>query len=187
MEIRATGNQRSFSATNVPWSPAAANLPLEKELVMKIESPAFTSGASIPGTYSRFGDNKSPPLIFRDVPTKARSLALIVDDPDAPHGTFTHWVVFNLAPTRDGLEEGIRVTDARQGNNSWHEPRYGGPRPPNGEHRYFFRLYALDQNLDLSEGIERASVDEALRGHIIAETELMGRFATPVPAERGWH
>lgn len=151
---------------------------------MKIESPAFAQGEPIPTQHSRFGENKSPPLRFRDVPTQARSLVLIVDDPDAPNGLFTHWIVFNLDPTVEGLDEDWQVTNAREGNNSWNELGYGGPRPPNGEHRYFFRLHALDQKLDLPSGAARAEIDRALRGHVIAQAELMGRFATPVQAER---
>lgn len=151
---------------------------------MKIESPAFAHGAPIPEPYTRFGENHSPPLVFRDVPAKARSLALIVDDPDAPHGTFTHWIVFNLDPMVEGLKEGCHVADAREGNNDWKELGYGGPRPPDGEHRYYFRLYALDQKLDLPNGAARAEVDRALRGHVVAEAEWMGRFATPVQAGR---
>lgn len=151
---------------------------------MKIESPAFTHGAHIPETYTRFGENQSPPLVFREVPANARSLALIVDDPDAPRGTFTHWIVFNLDPTIEGLKENSRPADGREGNNDWQELGYGGPRPPDGEHRYFFKLYALDRKLDVPSGAGRAQIDNALRGHIIAEAELIGRFATPVQAER---
>lgn len=151
---------------------------------MKIESPAFAHGAHIPEPYTRFGENQSPPLSFRDVPPQAKSLALIVDDPDAPRGTFTHWIVFNLPPTTAGLKENARPTDGTEGNNDWKELGYGGPRPPDGEHRYFFKLYALDRKLDAPSGASRATIDAALRGHIIAEAELMGRFATPVQAER---
>lgn len=151
---------------------------------MKIESPAFAYGERIPERHSRFGENISPPLRFHDIPAQARSLLLIVDDPDAPRGTFTHWIVFNLDPTAKGLEEGCHVANAREGNNDWQEPRYGGPRPPNGEHRYFFRLSALDGKLDLPVGASRAEVDLALKGHVIAQAEWMGRFTTPVPAER---
>lgn len=147
---------------------------------MKIESSAFSNGAHIPHAYSRYGDDKSPPLMFKDVPPNARSLALIVDDPDAPHGTFTHWLVFNLEPTTEGLRENCRVMDARQGNNDWKEMGYGGPRPPEGEHRYFFRFFALDRKLDLPNGASRAEIDGAMRGHVLAEAQLMGRFATPV-------
>jgi Raf kinase inhibitor-like YbhB/YbcL family protein len=151
---------------------------------MKIESPAFGYGAPIPEHHSRFGENRSPPLVFRDVPAQAGSLALVVDDPDAPRGTLTHWIVFNLDPSAKGLAENCHVANAREGNNDWQEPRYGGPRPPDGEHRYFFRLYALDSRLDLPAGAGRNDVDRAMEGHVIAQAEWMGRFATPVQAER---
>jgi Raf kinase inhibitor-like YbhB/YbcL family protein len=151
---------------------------------MKIESPAFAPGAHIPEPYSRFGENRSPPLTFSDVPAQAKSLALFVDDPDASKGTFTHWIVFNLEPTTEGLKEGAPIKNALEGKNGWGEARYGGPRPPDGEHRYFFRLYALDRKLDCANGCERAEIDRALRGHVVAEAELMGRFATPVQAAR---
>lgn len=151
---------------------------------MKIESPVFNYGEPIPERYSRYGDNRSPPLVFRNVPGKTRTLALIVDDPDAAHGTFTHWIVFNLDPTCAGLEEATPLNNARQGNNGWGEAHYGGPRPPDGEHRYFFKLYALDRKLDLPVGAERDVVEEAMRGHIVAEAKTMGRFMTPPPATR---
>ena len=151
---------------------------------MKIESPAFANGDRIPEHYSRFGENVSPPLVFKDVPDAAKSLALIVDDPDAPRGTFTHWVLFNLDPRMKELPEHARIARENQGRNSWDEVAYGGPRPPNGEHRYFFRLYALDRKLDLPAGAQRAQIEPALRGHVLAESEWMGRFATPVQAER---
>ena len=151
---------------------------------MKIESPAFAPGEHIPETYSRFGNNKNPPLVFREVPAQARSLALVVDDPDAPKGTFTHWIIFNLAPTIGGLKEGSLPDHAIEGKNDWLETGYGGPRPPDGEHRYFFKLYALDRKLELPSGVGRVRLDEALRGRVIAQAELMGRFATPVQAAR---
>jgi Raf kinase inhibitor-like YbhB/YbcL family protein len=154
---------------------------------MKIESPAFADGASIPPQFSRDGGDRSPPFTIRDVPPEARSLAFIVDDPDAPHGTFTHWIVFDLAPTTTHLAENVDLSAsaAREGNNGWHEPGYGGPRPPDREHRYFFRLFALDRTLDLPNGVSRAEIDRALRGHLLAEAELMGRFAPPAaPSSR---
>jgi Raf kinase inhibitor-like YbhB/YbcL family protein len=151
---------------------------------MKIESPAFGHGAQIPECYSRYGDNISPPLVFRDTPPNTGSLALIVDDPDAPNGTFTHWIVFNFDPAIEGLKQGCRSMDAREGRNDWGESCYGGPEPPAGEHRYFFRLYAVDRKLDCPNDCSRAEIDRALRGHVLAESELMGRFAKPPEAHR---
>jgi Raf kinase inhibitor-like YbhB/YbcL family protein len=151
---------------------------------MKIESPAFQSGEHIPEIYSRYGDNKNPPLVFRDVPAEARSLAVIVDDPDAPKGIFTHWIIFDLDPTTEGLAENFVGNVGRQGSNGWQEVGYGGPRPPDGEHRNYVRLYALDRKLNLPNGAGRAQFEQALRGRVVAEAELMGKFATPVQAER---
>jgi Raf kinase inhibitor-like YbhB/YbcL family protein len=148
---------------------------------MKIESSAFKDGGAIPMRYAKRGDNVSPPLSFRDVPPEAKSLVLIVDDPDAPRGLFTHWVVFNIDPA-GWFPEGKTPPGAREGRNSWGEPRYGGPQPPDREHRYFFRLYALDVALDLPDGTSRSEVEAALSGHVIARAEWMGRHA-PQPAE----
>ena len=149
---------------------------------MKIRSSAFADGAHIPARFSRFGDDRSPPLEFSEIPSDSRSLALIVDDPDAPTGTFTHWLVFNLSPSTPGLKENGRVDGMREGSNDWDETSYGGPRPPRGVHRYYFRLYALDTQLDLPAGASRADVEHAMSGHVLAEAQTMGRFATPVQA-----
>ncbi|HEU5079114.1 MAG TPA: YbhB/YbcL family Raf kinase inhibitor-like protein [Opitutaceae bacterium] len=146
---------------------------------MKIESSAFAEGDFIPARYSAYGENMSPPLHFRDVPFGTRSLALVLDDPDTSHGLFTHWIVFNLDPMTEGLKQGCRVSASREGNNDRKTIGYFGPRPPDGEHRYFFHLYALNKSLDLPNGISRARFDEAIRGYVIEEAKLMGRFATP--------
>jgi Raf kinase inhibitor-like YbhB/YbcL family protein len=151
-------------------------------ITMKIESPAFSPGGPMPRQYARQGGNFSPPLLFHDVPRAAQNLVLIVDDPDAPHGLFTHWVVFNIDPNAGQIAENGAPATARYGKNSWGENRYGGPQPPDGEHRYFFRLYALDRVLDLPEGAERAAVEKAMVGHIVAEAHCMGRFAATEPA-----
>jgi hypothetical protein len=144
---------------------------------MKIESTAFKEGATIPSRHAKQGENKSPALTFTDVPEKARSLVLIMDDPDAPRGLFTHWVVFNIGPAVKQLPEDTVPDGARQGKNSWGEPRYGGPQPPDREHRYFFRLYALDLSLSAANGASRDEIERAMKGHIIAQAELMGRYA----------
>jgi Raf kinase inhibitor-like YbhB/YbcL family protein len=143
---------------------------------MKIESSAFAQGAAIPARYARKGDNVSPPLSVSAVPKEARSLVMIMDDPDAPHGLFTHWVVFNISPVA-WFPEGEPPKGAKQGKNSWGETAYGGPQPPDREHRYFFRLFALNRLLDLKEGASREEVEAAMRGNVIAEAEWMGRFA----------
>jgi Raf kinase inhibitor-like YbhB/YbcL family protein len=145
---------------------------------MRITSTAFRDREFIPRQYSRYGEDKSPPLHIEDVPANTRSLALIVDDPDAPGGLFTHWVVFDMDPkTVDLGEDHAPEAPARQGQNSWGEAQYGGPRPPSGEHRYFFHLYALDRTVDVPRGSTRAQVEQAMNGHVLETAELMGRYA----------
>lgn len=149
---------------------------------MKIESTAFAPGDHIPNIYTQFGENLSPALFFHNIPPGTQSLALIADDPDAPKGLFTHWIVFNLDPTVDGLPQNVLIPDsvhATQGTNDAGTIGYIGPRPPSGEHHYHFHLYALDAKLDLPSGAKRAEIDRALRGHIITEAQLTGLFATP--------
>jgi Raf kinase inhibitor-like YbhB/YbcL family protein len=151
--------------------------------LMRIASTAFGDGEHIPQQYSRYHEDKIPPLHIENVPANARSLVLIMDDPDAPRGLFTHWVVFDIDPkTADIGEDHAPETPARQGANSWGETQYGGPRPPSGEHRYFFHLYALDTKLDLPRGSARAEVEQAMRDHVIAHAEIMGRYAAPQSA-----
>ena len=144
---------------------------------MRITSPAFENQATIPSKYSRDGGDVSPPLQFHDVPGEAKSLVLIVDDPDAPRGTFTHWVVFNLNARCPGLGEGKLPDDVRVGLNDWAEAAYGGPRPPDREHRYFFRLYALDTVLTVVNSATRREVERAMEAHVISNAEMVGRFA----------
>jgi Raf kinase inhibitor-like YbhB/YbcL family protein len=145
---------------------------------MRITSPAFRNGEHIPHQYSRYGEDKIPPLRIEDVPMNAQSLALIMDDPDAPRGLFTHWLVFNIDPkTTDLGEDHAPKAPAHQGTNSWGEVQYGGPRPPSGEHRYFFHLYAVDRMFDLPGGSTRHQMEEALNSHVLAEAKLMARFA----------
>ena len=148
---------------------------------MKLTSPAFSEGALIPVEYTCTGGDFSPPLAWSDLPAGAKSLVLIVDDPDAPVGTWVHWVAFNLPVTGRGLPEGIK--DAKQlpgggvqGANSWRRTGYGGPCPPSGIHRYFFKLYALDTILSLDNKAAAKDVQAAMKGHALAETQLMGRF-----------
>lgn len=142
---------------------------------MKIESPAFENYQPIPKQYSCEGANISPPMNFMDIPSDAKSLALIVDDPDAPGGTFDHWIVWNLSPNIGKLQEGARVD--YEGTNGFGKSHYGGPCPPKGHpHHYFFKLYALDTFLDLPHGTGKRNVEEAMKGHILAETELIGTY-----------
>jgi Raf kinase inhibitor-like YbhB/YbcL family protein len=144
---------------------------------MKIEIETFGHGESIPQKFSKRGGNCSPALRFVDVPRHAKSLVLIMDDPDAPRGLFTHWVVYNIEPTLGGFHENQVPETATQGKNSWGEVGYGGPQPPDREHRYFFRLYAVDALLPIGPGAERGELERRMRSHVIAEAEYMGRYA----------
>lgn len=149
---------------------------------MKLTSPVFENGQSIPAIYSRDGDNISPPLHWTDAPSSTKSFALIVDDPDAPSGVFTHWVIFNLpgqmqALDREVPEGGHYGSEAIQGRNDYGGIGYGGPQPPSGEHRYFFKLYALDKKLELAEGCSKEDVLNAMSGHVLDQAELMGLYA----------
>lgn len=144
---------------------------------MKISSPSFGEGGSIPKQFSKQGGDKSPALNIEDVPDEAKSLVLIMDDPDAPSGTFTHWILFNVSPRTKEIHEDAPPVMATQGRNDYGDVGYGGPKPPSGEHRYFFKLYALDSVLSLSRGVKRQELDAAMAGHILDEAQTMGRFA----------
>jgi len=144
---------------------------------MKISSPVFKDGEKIPKDYTRDGADKSPPLHLEQVPEKAKSLALIMDDPDATSGTFNHWLLFNVDPQVHDIHEGSAPVMATQGRNDWGEVDYGGPKPPSGEHRYFFKAFALDTILPLSRGAKREDLEQAMSGHVVEQATLMGRYA----------
>lgn len=152
---------------------------------MRINSPMFRNGERIPHQYSRYGSDKIPPLQIDNVPSTAKSLVLIMDDPDAPSGLFTHWIVFDLDPKTTEIPEDHAPRNARQGTNSWGEAHYGGPRPPSGEHRYYFHLYAMDRKLELPGGATRVEVEQAMEGHVVDKAETMGRFAAPAAHPAG--
>src|SRR5204862_4228129 len=133
---------------------------------MKITSSAFQEGSDIPSKFSRDGGNVNPPLRLEGTPTNARSLVLIVDDPDAPSGLFTHWLIWNIDPKTTEIAENSSPT-AVEGKNGFGKSGYGGPCPPSGTHRYFFKVYALDQMLSLKAGGQRADLDRAMQGHIV--------------------
>ncbi|RLE11685.1 MAG: YbhB/YbcL family Raf kinase inhibitor-like protein [Actinobacteria bacterium] len=141
---------------------------------MQITSPSFEQGADIPTVFSCDGDDLSPELNIENIPDNTVTLALIMDDPDAPGGTWVHWVAFDFPPT-DVIPEGIPLLGIG-GNNSWGTTGYGGPCPPSGTHRYFFKLFALDDALELPEGSTIEEVLGAMEGHILARGELMGRY-----------
>ncbi len=144
---------------------------------MKITTTAFQEGGNIPSKFTCDGADANPPLRFEGVPAEAKSLALIVDDPDAPGGLFTHWLVWNIDPKTAAVEENGAPSNSVQGKNDFGKSGYGGPCPPSGTHRYFFKIFALDRQLDLAAGSKRAQLDAQMRGHIIAQGELMGRYS----------
>jgi len=157
---------------------------LGEEGVMEFEliSSAFSGGEAIPRRYTCDGEDLSPALAWEDAPEGVASFALIMDDPDAPVGTWVHWVLFNIPGTARSLEEGMapdaQLADgSRHGSNSWGRLGYGGPCPPSGIHRYFFKLYALDEALDLEPGASKEDLLEAIQGHVLAQTELMGTYS----------
>jgi Raf kinase inhibitor-like YbhB/YbcL family protein len=150
---------------------------------MRITSSAFTDQAAIPVQYTCEGKDISPPLAWADVPSGAKSLALIVDDPDAPDPaapkmTWVHWVLYNLPPTGGGLPEGVKALPdgTKEGVNDWKRTGYGGPCPPIGRHRYFHKLYALDTMLPDLKQPTKAKLEEAMKGHILGEAQLMGTY-----------
>jgi Raf kinase inhibitor-like YbhB/YbcL family protein len=151
---------------------AEEEIPME----MTIMSPAFENEAPIPVQFSCDGENYSPELIFDGIPEGTASLVLIMDDPDAPVGLWVHWVLFNLPADITGLPEGATGVGL-DGLNSWGETGYGGPCPPGGTHRYFFKLYALDISLDLDAGATKDALESAMEGHILAQAEWMGTYS----------
>src|SRR5262249_32188097 len=143
---------------------------------MKITSFAFQEGGNIPSKFSCDGADTSPPLQISDVPSGAKSLVLIVDDPDAPSGLFTHWTVWNIPSQTSNIAEGS-TSKGLQGTNDFGKSGYGGPCPPSGTHRYYFKIFALDRELDLPSGVKRGRLDAAIKDHVIAQGELMGRYS----------
>jgi Raf kinase inhibitor-like YbhB/YbcL family protein len=135
----------------------------------------------IPGKYTCDGDDVSPPLSWEPVPEATKSIALISDDPDAPVGTWVHWVLYNLLADTQGLPENVPrdptlADGAKHGKNSWGRPGYGGPCPPGGTHRYYFKIYALDTTLDAAAGATATQLEAAMKGHILGQGQLMGRY-----------
>ena len=143
---------------------------------MKITSSAFQEGGNIPSKFSRDGENVNPPLRIEGTPANARSLVLIVDDPDAPSGLFTHLMVWNISPQTSTIGEGSTPKGV-QGTNDFGKSGYGGPCPPSGTHRYYFKIFALDRELDLPFGAKRSQIEAAMKGHVVAQGELMGRYS----------
>lgn len=167
------------SARATDLQPAAVGTPGE----FTISSPAFEAGRPIPDVYTCQGDDTSPPLDWSPPPPGTASLALVMDDPDAPGRTWVHWIVYNLPPDSGGLPKGedgafgksILPPQAVSGANSWRRSGYGGPCPPSGEHRYFFRLYALDTTLP-AEDLDKAGLLNAIDGHVLGQAEFYGTY-----------
>lgn len=152
-----------------------------QHMPLTLTSPAFTHNHEMPARYTCQGDDISPPLHIANVPAATESLVLIMDDPDAPDPaapkmTWDHWVVWNIAPTTTTISEGKAPTGAIVGQNSWPKNTYGGPCPPIGTHRYFFKLYALNTTLTLRTTATKKEVERAMQHHIIEKTELVGRY-----------
>jgi Raf kinase inhibitor-like YbhB/YbcL family protein len=163
--------------------PAAitSNAPATQAATMKLASSAFTEGQAIPRQYTCSGINISPPLEWSGIPKSAKTIAIIADDPDAPAGTWVHWVIYNLPADTMGMIENLPPTEeikggGLQGKNDFEKIGYGGPCPPSGTHRYFFKIYALDNELPLQAGAMKADVEKAMSGHVLAQAQLMGTF-----------
>lgn len=149
---------------------------IQFEESMKIASTAFANEKTIPAEYTCDGEDLSPPLTITGVPGNAKSLALIMDDPDAPVGTFTHWVVWNISPQKTQFAKGEQL-QFQQGKTDFGSTGYGGPCPPSGTHRYFFKLYALDSMLDLKAGSTKKDLEKAMTAHIIEQASLIGKYS----------
>jgi len=177
----ACGNsQRTIAPPPTPQASTSTAGPQQKS-EMKLTSTAFKEGEAIPRGYTCDGANVSPPLEWTGVPKTAKTIAIIADDPDAPAGTWVHWVLYNLAAEGLGLIENTPQIEMLkgsgvQGKNDFGKIGYGGPCPPSGTHRYFFKFYALDSELTLKPGATRAEVEQAMEGHILARAQLMGTY-----------
>lgn len=173
-------------ATGAGFAATAADpKPKGKEghrMKLQITSTAFKNGEPIPGKHSCSGADVSPPLTIQNIPKEAKSLVLILDDPDAPSGSWIHWILYGIPPQTTEIPEGTAAKSTspvtgQLGKNSWGKSEWGGPCPPPGsKHRYFFRLYALDTALSLPRGAAKPDLMRAIEGHILAQGELMGTF-----------
>lgn len=165
-----------------PGKPSEVKTKGGKKMEMKLKSNAFSEGGFIPAQYTCDGKDISPPLTWEGVPPETKSIALICDDPDAPMGTWVHWVVYNLPPSINGLQENqpkesALLNGGKQGKNDFGRYGYGGPCPPGGTHRYFFKLYALDTILQLKTGVTKKKLLKAMESHILSHGELVGKYS----------
>lgn len=151
-------------------------------MTIEVTSTAIEEGGMIPRKYTADGENVSPPLAWTGVPDGTKSIALLNDDPDAPVGDWVHWIIFNMNASTAGLPEGVTdheiiSSGAKLGKNDFGSLGYGGPAPPHGTHRYYFKIYALDTLLNLESGAKKPQLLKAMEGHILAEGQLMGKYA----------
>ena len=172
----ACGNR---SQSKSPTSVAETATPNKNEI--KVTSVAFQEGQAIPRQYTCDGINVSPPLEWSGVPKSAKTIAIIADDPDAPAGTWVHWVLYNLPADNIGVVENVPSTETLkaggfQGKNDFGKIGYGGPCPPSGAHRYFFKVYALDNELPLTAAATKAELENAMSGHIVLQGQLIGTY-----------
>lgn len=170
-------NSRSFStSSDIDQLEEQSNYNATLNNMMNIAS-VFPDGGQIPDTYGCHGLDVNPPLKFSRVPVEAQSLALIVDDPDAPSGDWVHWLIFNIDPASQGISEDSVPAGAILGMTSSGKAEYGGPCPPSGTHRYHFKLYALDTTLNLSSSAKKSDLLSAMKGHVISQAELIGTYS----------
>jgi Raf kinase inhibitor-like YbhB/YbcL family protein len=141
---------------------------------MKITSTAFNEGEMIPSVYTADGNDVNPPLEISDIPEATQTMVLIVDDPDAPAGTWLHWLVFNIPKNKTVIEE--NSVPGTLGINDFKKVQWGGPSPPHGKHRYFFKIFALDNKIDMGEGVFLNDIEKAMKDHILDQAELMGVY-----------
>jgi len=180
-KVEPTPTQSQDKPTAQPTEVELATLQKEETMSIKLTSTAFEEGDMIPKQYTCEGNDTSPPLAWTGVPDGAKSLALITNDPDAPAGDWVHWIIFNIPPNVTELPESIPANETvpgggTHGKNSWGRLGYGGPCPPSGTHRYVFKLYALDTELNLKIGATKKDVENAMKGHVLAEGQLMGKY-----------
>lgn len=143
---------------------------------MQITSTNFQNNEPMPARFSRDGEDINPSLTFSELPEDARSLALIMEDPDAPEGTFTHWIIYDMTPGVLQIIEGEMPISGKQGLNDYGETGYGGPKPPSGTHRYFFKLFALDTMLEPNTAVDRTVLYQAMDGHVINQAQIIGIY-----------
>lgn len=169
-----TGYEQRFTQPKMPHPTKAGPI---TTINMQLTSQAFKNNEKIPAKYTCNGQNISPPLKFDQIPENTQTLALIVDDPDAPSGTWVHWIIFNIDPKTTEISENSSPKTATQGTNSFGKAAYGGACPPSGTHRYFFKLYALDTKLTLDQTAKKPDLEAAIQSHALAYAELIGLYS----------